>query len=115
MNFNPKQVQERIEQIHARLKELTDQYNGKEHAELQVLGLAAELNSVLSERAEMASQRLEGLTDRLVGLTKWLIGLTAALVFFTLALLFFTYYLYRDTNECPHREQGAADHGNSNP
>ena len=115
MNFNPKQVQERVEQIHQRLKQFTDTYNREEHAELQVLDLAAELNSILSERSEIASQRLERLTDQLVKLTGRLVCLTWALLVFTLALLLFTYCLYRDTE--PHRkgEQATANHGNSNP
>lgn len=78
--FNPPQVHERILQIQAALKQLTDTYKGDQHVHLQILGHVAEMNLALSERAEIASRRLEWLSI-------WLIVVTVALIVLTFALL----------------------------
>jgi hypothetical protein len=79
MQFNPKQVQDRVDEIRAALKQLTDTDQGPPNAQLQVMGHIGELSVALSKRAEIASQRLDHLT-------RWLIGLTIALTLLTVVL-----------------------------
>jgi hypothetical protein len=88
MNFNPEQVQKRIDEIRARMEALAKIYQGAEYTNFQMLGQIGELNVALSERAEIASQRLERLTKHLKWLTVGLIVLTFALLIFTCLLVF---------------------------
>jgi hypothetical protein len=82
--FNPKQVQERVDEIRAALKQLTDTYTGPPNALLQVMGHVGELQVVLSERAEISADKMEKHTITLVRLTRGLYVFTAALIFLTL-------------------------------
>ena len=78
--FNPNQVQQRVDEIRAALKQLTDTYTGPPNALLQVMGHVGELSVALSERAEIAAYKLERHTVTLIKLTTGLYWFTAALL-----------------------------------